>query len=69
VQGVLAKEEFDARIGQAFASRTQIDLAAITADLPAGLSEAGSARPTVPACTAGLAGGIGGGRRRRLVLK
>jgi hypothetical protein len=36
VQGRLAKEEFDARVGRTFGSRTYADLAAITADLPAG---------------------------------
>ena len=35
VQGMLAKDEFDARVGQAFASRTYAELAALTADLPA----------------------------------
>jgi Domain of unknown function (DUF1707) len=35
VQGMLAKDEFDQRVGQAFASRTYADLAALTADLPA----------------------------------
>jgi Domain of unknown function (DUF1707) len=35
VQGMLAKDEFDLRVGQAFASRTYADLAALTADLPA----------------------------------
>jgi Domain of unknown function (DUF1707) len=34
VQGRLAKAEFDERVGQAFASRTYADLAAVTADLP-----------------------------------
>ena len=38
VQGHLAKDEFDARIGRTFASRTCAELAAITADLPAGLA-------------------------------
>ena len=37
VQGILAKEEFDLRVGQTFAARTYAQLAAITADLPAGL--------------------------------
>jgi len=37
VQGMLAKDEFDQRVGQAFAARTHADLAALTADLPAGL--------------------------------
>ena len=35
VQGMLAKDEFDLRVGQAFASRTYAELAAVTADLPA----------------------------------
>jgi len=39
VQGWLAKDEFDARIGQARASRTYAELAAVTADVPAGLDE------------------------------
>ena len=38
VQGRLTKAELDARAGQAFAARTYADLAAITADLPAGLA-------------------------------
>ena len=38
VAGMLAKDEFDLRVGQAFASRTYADLAALTADLPAGLA-------------------------------
>jgi hypothetical protein len=36
VQGRLVKDEFDARVGQAFAARTYADLAAVTADLPTG---------------------------------
>jgi Domain of unknown function (DUF1707) len=35
VQGRLAKDEFDARVGQAFAARTYAQLAAVTSDLPA----------------------------------
>ena len=35
VQGRLTKDEFDARVGQGFASRTYAELAAVTADLPA----------------------------------
>ena len=35
VQGRLAKDEFDLRVGQALGSRTYADLAALTADLPA----------------------------------
>lgn len=40
VQGCLAKDEFDARVGQTFGSRTYADLARVTADLPAGLAAA-----------------------------
>jgi Domain of unknown function (DUF1707) len=36
VQGRLTKDEFDARVGRALASRTHADLAALTTDLPAG---------------------------------
>jgi hypothetical protein len=46
VQGRLAKDEFDARLGQALASRTRAELAVITADIPAGpAGPAGSAGP------------------------
>jgi len=38
VQGRLTKAEFDARVGQTFASRTYAELAAVTADLPVGLA-------------------------------
>ena len=46
VQGMLAKDEFALRVGQAFASRTCAELAALTADLP---SELTTARPPQPA--------------------
>jgi Domain of unknown function (DUF1707) len=39
VQGMLDKDEFDQRVGHAFASRTRGELAALTADLPVGLTE------------------------------
>jgi hypothetical protein len=45
VRGVLAKDEFDLRVGQAFASRTYADLAAVTAGLPAGPAAAQPPRP------------------------
>src|SRR6202034_3711935 len=35
VEDRLTKDEFDARVGDALASRTHADLAALTADLPA----------------------------------
>jgi Domain of unknown function (DUF1707) len=37
VQGRLAKDEFDLRVGQTLAARTWAELAEFTADLPAGL--------------------------------
>jgi DUF1707 SHOCT-like domain len=40
MQGMLAKDEFDLRVGQTFAARTYGELAAVTADLPAGLAAA-----------------------------
>ena len=46
VAGMLAKDELDARVGQALASRTCTDLAALTADLPTGLTPA---MPPAPA--------------------
>jgi hypothetical protein len=53
VQGLLTKDEFDARVSQTLASRTYAELAALTADIPAGLAEAQplrrSARPEAPA--------------------
>ena len=36
-QGLLTKDEFDMRVGETFASRTCAGLAALTADIPAGL--------------------------------
>ena len=46
VRGMLAKDEFDLRVGQTLAARTHADLAALTADLPAGLA---AAKPPQPA--------------------
>ena len=50
VRGVLAKDEFDLRVSQAFASRTYAELAAVTAGLPAGPA---AAQPPLPARTQG----------------
>ena len=49
VHGRLTRDELDARAGQALAARTHADLAALTADIPAGLAAAGPARPPAPA--------------------
>jgi hypothetical protein len=51
VQGRLARDEFDARVGQALASRTYAELAVVTADIPAALIEAMPRR--LPARTRG----------------
>src|SRR5215472_12427202 len=42
VQGRLVKDEFDLRVGEALALRTYAELAALTADLPAGPAGAAS---------------------------
>jgi Domain of unknown function (DUF1707) len=49
VQGRLSKAEFDVRVGQALASRTYADLAALTADIPAGVVAVQPQRPATPA--------------------
>jgi hypothetical protein len=66
VQGRLVKDELDARVGQALASRTCADLASLTADIPAGLINAqpprkpgrAPARPPVNMAVIWGAGGI-----------
>ena len=40
VQGRLTKDELDLRVGAAFTARTYAELAVVTADIPAGLTEA-----------------------------
>ena len=49
VQGRLDRDEFDARIGQAVASRTYGELAAVTAGIPTELTAALPRRPPVRA--------------------
>jgi hypothetical protein len=48
VQGRLTMEELDERVGRALVSRTYRDLAALTADIPAGLAPAPSRRAGSP---------------------
>ena len=48
VQGRLTADELDERVGQALAARTYADLAALTADLPAGPDRAPVPVPTPP---------------------
>jgi hypothetical protein len=49
VHGRLAKDEFDLRVGQALASRTVAELAALTTDIPAGLTAAAGRSSRLPA--------------------
>ena len=49
VQGRLARDEFDERVGQALVSRTYAELAAVIADIPAELVGALPRRPPVRA--------------------
>ena len=49
VEGRLAQDEFDTRVGQALASRTHAELAAVTADIPAELIGALPYRPAARA--------------------
>jgi len=51
VQGRLTKDELDLRVGQVLVSRTYADLAALTADLPAGPTGSQPSHETVPAPT------------------
>lgn len=48
VAGMLSKDEFDRRVGQALASRTHAELAELTADLPAGPASVRPAGPVGP---------------------
>jgi hypothetical protein len=71
VHGMLTKAELDARVGQVLAARTYADLAALTADLPAGLARTqpvrkparAKARPPVSVavilCPAGIFASVG----------
>ena len=56
VQGRLGKDELDARVGKTLAARTYADLAALTADLPAGLI---TARPPGKPARAGTRPPVG----------
>jgi Domain of unknown function (DUF1707) len=61
VQGRLAKDELDLRVGQVLASRTYADLGALTADIPAGPVRAQSPTPgrkpaSVPTAVRGAVG-------------
>jgi Domain of unknown function (DUF1707) len=49
VQDRLTKDEFDSRVGDALASRTHAELAALTADLPVGAPTARPRRKAAPA--------------------
>jgi DUF1707 SHOCT-like domain len=65
VQGRLAKDEFDLRVGQVLASRSYADLDALTADIPAGPASA----PPTPASAQGhaLVGASVNARERAII--
>jgi len=48
VQGRLTKDEFEARIDRTLTSRTYAELAAVTADIPAGLTDTHRVRESQP---------------------
>jgi uncharacterized protein DUF1707 len=48
VQGRLTKDEFEARVDLALTSRTYAELAAVTADIPAGLADTQRVRASGP---------------------
>ena len=56
VQGMLAKDEFDRRVSQAFASRTYAELAALTADLPVNPTAAQPRKPAGPRASSQFCG-------------
>jgi len=59
VQGRLTRDELDARLAQALASRTYAELAAVTADLPVGLITAQPrARPARPPANRAVRSGL-----------
>ena len=66
VQGRLAKDEFDLRVGQVLASRTYADLDALTADIPAGLAGA-QQPPPVSAQGHALVGANARARERAII--
>jgi uncharacterized protein DUF1707 len=82
VRGMLAKDEFDLRVSQAFASRTYAELAAVTAALPVEPAAAQPPRPSraqggqpvlrpgrVMAAATALYAGIQASRSSRLGLR
>ena len=66
VHGRVTKDEFDARVGQAFASRTYAELAAVTADIPA--SQIADQPPGNPARAQGRPTTSHAARARRCVV-
>jgi len=59
VRGRLTKDEFDARVGQTFASRTYAELAVLTADIPAERAVAELRRAPARTSKPGVAWGTG----------
>ena len=66
VDGRVTKDEFEARVGQVFASRTYAQLAAVTADIPAG--QIADQSPGNPARAAGRPAMSHAAKARRCVV-
>jgi Domain of unknown function (DUF1707) len=60
-QGRLSPDELDDRVGQAFASRTYAELAALTADIPAGQTSTSQASTSQASTSQTVAGPAGAG--------
>jgi hypothetical protein len=68
VYGLVTKDEFDARVSQTFAARTYGELAAITADVPAGLAAAPPPlEPVAAEASASVAANVTAGDRAIMV--
>ena len=65
VQGRLAKDEFDRRVGRVLASRTYADLNVLIADMPAGLASSQPPEPARASGTRSLANRMKGRSSRR----
>ncbi len=68
VQGRLDKDELDARVGQALASRTYAELAALTSDIPAGTADVAAAGPVAAVPPGNPARTLARGAKRGAIL-
>jgi hypothetical protein len=64
--GLVTKDEFDARVGQALAARTYAELDLVTVDIPAGLPAAPAPPAPAPVAASAALAGRSGNRRHRV---